>query len=162
MNSAPDRSTTCTRWRIPSASRKTGRTASHDIWSDSGTRRKLGDLVPAFMNAYYDSTGVPVVGVTRFRGGHHHRPVDAGNGSLYRSGEPLPGGKGLLNENEAYTLRHVYLVWCQGRKRRRRQYFEGRLLQRHAGTDGPPCAGQRGGAVPGHPHQQFRRRPEIR
>ena len=86
----------------------------YDIWSDSGTRRKLGDLVPAFMNAYYDSTGVPVVGVSASEGATTIDQWMPGTARYDDLVSRCQAAKDYLNENEAYTLRHVYLVWCQG------------------------------------------------
>ena len=86
----------------------------YDIWSDSGTRRKLGDLVPAFMNAYYDSTGVPVVGVSASEGATTIDQWMPGTARYVDLVSRCQAAKDYLNENEAYTLRHVYLVWCQG------------------------------------------------
>ena len=86
----------------------------YDIWSDSGTRRKLGDLVPAFMNAYYDNTGVPVVGVSASEGAttiEQWMPETVRYDDLVSR---CQAAKDYLNENAAYTLRHVYLIWCQG------------------------------------------------
>ena len=40
----------------------------YDIWADSGTRRKRGDLVPAFMNSYFETAGVAAVGVSASEG----------------------------------------------------------------------------------------------
>ena len=86
----------------------------YDIWSDSGTRRKLGDLVPAFMNAYYDSTGVPVVGASASEGATTIDQWMPGTARYVDLVSRCQAAKDYLNENEAYTLRHVYLVWCQG------------------------------------------------
>ena len=86
----------------------------YDIWSDSGTRRKLGDLVPAFMNAYYDSTGVPVVGVSASEGATTIDQWMPGTARYDDLVSRCQAAKDYLHENEAYTLRHVYLVWCQG------------------------------------------------
>lgn len=86
----------------------------YDIWPDSGIRRKLGDLVPAFVNAYYETTGVPVVGVSASEGGTIIEQWLPGTPRYEDLKERTRLAKEYLEASEDYELRHTYLVWCQG------------------------------------------------
>lgn len=86
----------------------------YDIWQDSGVRRKLGDLVPAFVNAYYETTGVPVVGVSASEGGTMISQWQPDTRRYKDLKERIRLAKEFLEGSEDYELRHTYLVWCQG------------------------------------------------
>ena len=86
----------------------------YDVWPDSGIRRKLGDLVPAFINAYYETTGVPVVGVSASEGGTRIRQWMPGSNRYEDLCDRICAAKEFLENSDAYELRHTYLIWCQG------------------------------------------------
>ena len=78
----------------------------------SGTKR-AGTLVPAFTNAYYENTGIPVVGVSCSRG-------STDTDFWMPRGKPLEdainrhlSAENWLREN-GYVIRNNYMVWLQG------------------------------------------------
>jgi hypothetical protein len=114
----------------------------YDVFS-SGEKAKTGSMVTAFINAYYEQTGVPVVGVSASKGGSRIAQwmPDARDGFLkdalerYRKAENYllnagigeNRGKALLQDSDKpqenvalslaegrYQIRHRYMVWCQG------------------------------------------------
>ncbi len=82
-----------------------------DRWGD--VNAKSGGLVPAFVNAWYERTGVPVVGVSASKGGS-------------AISEWAPGGKyhedmlarldaaGSFLKSEGIVVAHTYALFCQG------------------------------------------------
>ena len=78
-----------------------------------GSTSTRGSMVSAFANAYYDNTGVPIVGVFAAQG---NTGIDFW----------LPGGDAfeeVVNryrdakywlESNGYTVRNDFMVWCQG------------------------------------------------
>lgn len=82
---------------------------------DDGNK-KTGSMVSAFVNAYYKANGsVPIVGVSASVGGTRTSQWQISSAEGY-----LPD---LINRYNAavayltasgYTIRHKYLVWCQG------------------------------------------------
>lgn len=74
---------------------------------------KTGGLVAAFSNAYYDHSGVPIVGVSASKGG-------TAMTAWLPSGTLLPDAIARYNaaktylSGKGYTVRHSYLVWLQG------------------------------------------------
>lgn len=80
--------------------------------SGSGEDRRSGDMVAALMNAYYDKTGIPMVGVQASRGG---QATD-----YFLSSDVMGEMQSRFNEaaqyleNSGYTVRKKLLVWCQG------------------------------------------------
>ena len=85
-----------------------------DIWADSGTRRKLGDLVPAFMNSYFKTAGVPAVGVSASEGATVISQWLPGTNRYEDMKERASSARSFLQQSREYELRHTYFIWCQG------------------------------------------------
>lgn len=70
-----------------------------------------GSLIPAFVNAYFAKTKVPVIAVPA---------THAGSGSTSWAESRYKGAISRLNNSikvakkKGYTIRHVYMVWLQG------------------------------------------------
>ena len=86
----------------------------YDIWADSGTRRKLGDLVPAFMNSYFETTGVAAVGVSASEGATTIDQWLPGTDRYEDMKERAEAARAFLVQSGEYELRHTYVIWCQG------------------------------------------------
>ena len=78
----------------------------------SGTRR-AGTLVPAFTNAYYENTGVPVVGVSCSRGSTNTEFWMPGGKPLEDAVNRQLSAENWLREN-GYVVRNNFMVWLQG------------------------------------------------
>lgn len=78
--------------------------------SGAGEDRRSGDMVSALMSAYYDETGIPMVGVQASRGG---QPTDFFLGAMDEMQSRFNEAEEYL-ENAGYTIRKKLLVWCQG------------------------------------------------
>lgn len=74
---------------------------------------KSGSLVSAFMNAYYEETGIPIVGVSCSKGGSRIREWQPGGAYLNDGLMRYHRAKGWLTDN-GYRIRHCFLAWCQG------------------------------------------------
>lgn len=74
---------------------------------------KTGSLVTAFVNAYYEQTGVPVVGVSASKGGSAIAQWQPGGAFLTDAMGRFRDAVRYLDEN-GYELRHKYMLWCQG------------------------------------------------
>lgn len=95
---------------------------------DRGILERQGSLVTAFVNAYYEETGTPVVAVSASRGS------SSLNGWLNKglkedAAQRLQGAKECL-KGERVRIRHIYMVWFQGEadvnlKLTREEYKEG-------------------------------------
>lgn len=74
---------------------------------------KTGGSVPAFINDYFKKTLTPVIGVSASKGG-------TSSNNWQPSGSLLPDAINRLTtcvtwlETNGYTIRHKYMVWCQG------------------------------------------------
>ncbi len=78
--------------------------------SGQGVDRRSGDMVSSVMSAYYDKTGVPMVGVQASRGGQDTTYFINNMGEMQsRFNEAAD-----YLENAGYTIRKKLLVWCQG------------------------------------------------
>ncbi len=75
--------------------------------------RKTGSLVPAFVNAYYALSGVPVVGVSASKGGSPIREWLPGSPYLTDALARLDQAGRWLEKND-YAVRHIFVRWCQG------------------------------------------------
>lgn len=77
--------------------------------------RKTGDMVPAFVNAYYANNGhVPVVGVSASEGGSSSvewQPT-TGNNFVDLAARVALARTWLVDNG--YSIRHQYCLWCQG------------------------------------------------
>jgi hypothetical protein len=84
----------------------------NDSLINDGTM-KTGSMVTAFTNAYYKTTKIPIVGVSASQGGQSITTFQNNN-------DHLTGAINRLNTtvtwlaNNGYTIRHKYMVWCQG------------------------------------------------
>ncbi len=80
--------------------------------SDAAYDRRNGDMVSSVMKAYYDKSGVPVVGVQASRGGETTTYFLDDNvmtemTTRYKDAEVYLTAAG-------YTVRKKFMVWCQG------------------------------------------------
>ena len=108
----------------------------NDVFS-GGVKAKTGSMVTAFVNAYYEKTAVPVVGVSASKGGsriaqwmpdasdgflkdaleRYHRAVEfLENAGKQRVTTELPAVDRCERsaEIENIQIRHRYMLWCQG------------------------------------------------
>ena len=74
---------------------------------------KTGGPVPAFINAYYIATGVPVVGVSASEGGTTISQWQPEGARLTDAIDRLNGAVTFCTA-KGYIIRHKYMVWCQG------------------------------------------------
>lgn len=74
---------------------------------------KTGSMVSAFAIEYYKRTGVPIVGVSCSKGGTEIAWWAVDTKPLTDAVERHNLAKTWLEEN-GYTIRHDYMVWCQG------------------------------------------------
>ena len=74
---------------------------------------KTGSMVSAFAESYYSYTGVPIVGVSASEGGQSINFWANGSDGLNETISRYNSAKAYLLSN-SYTIRHNYLVWCQG------------------------------------------------
>ena len=75
--------------------------------------RKSGSMVTAFVNAYYEGTGVPVIGVSASKGGSRIREWQPGTPMLTDAANRLAAVKTFLAET-GIPIRHIFMLWCQG------------------------------------------------
>ena len=74
---------------------------------------KTGGSVPAFVNDYFKKTLTPIIGVSASKGA-------TSSSNWQPSGSLLPDAINRLTtcvtwlETNGYTIRHKYMVWCQG------------------------------------------------
>ena len=76
--------------------------------------RKTGSLVPAFCEAYYQSTQTPIVAVSASEGDTTVQDWGAGKGKLEDAAERLAAAVEFVGQSETYRVRRVLAVWCQG------------------------------------------------
>lgn len=98
---------------LSSVSEPFGKYENNDAINDnsgSGVDRRSGDMVSSLMNAYYDETGIPMVGVQASRGG---QPTDYFIGAMGEMQNRFNEAAEYL-EKCGYTIRKKLLVWCQG------------------------------------------------
>lgn len=86
----------------------------NDVFSD-GTLAKTGSMVAAFCNAYYEKLQVPIVAVSASKGGSHigQWQLESPEGYLPDALERYHAAVNFLMKS-GYTIRHRYMVWCQG------------------------------------------------
>ncbi len=75
---------------------------------------KTGSMVTAFVNAYYQNTGVPVVAISASKGGSSIVQWQPKGNFLRDVFKRLDDCLTYLSENTSIRVRHVYMVWCQG------------------------------------------------
>ncbi len=81
---------------------------------DSPFLERTGSLVSAFVNAYYEQTQTPVVGISASRGSAKMSTWLREGGLFLDAGQRLDACLQYLNENPDYKIRHIYMVWLQG------------------------------------------------
>ncbi len=96
---------------------------------------KTGSMVTAFANAYYQKTGIPIVGVSASKGGSRIDQWQPGGAFLEDTVSRLNAAEEYLNASH-YMVRHKFMLWCQGESdgdisRPGKQYREGfeRMLE---------------------------------
>lgn len=73
---------------------------------------RLGSLVTAFVNAYYEETGTPVVAISASRGSSSLNGWL--NKGLKEDAAARLGGAKEYMEMKHIPIRHIYMVWFQG------------------------------------------------
>lgn len=75
--------------------------------------KKTGSLVTAFVNAYYEKAGTPVLAISASKGGSEIARWQ-GNGDLLSDALRRWDRAEWYATDQQIPLRHRYLVWCQG------------------------------------------------
>lgn len=78
-----------------------------------GYKAKSGDMVPAFVNAYFEHTHVSIVGVSASEGGTRISLWQPGTARYTDALARFTAAVTWLEQN-GYTIRHKYMLWCQG------------------------------------------------
>lgn len=86
----------------------------NDTFENMTVFRKSGGMVSSFANAYYEKTGVPIVGVSCSEGATQIASWLPGTEKYDDLVNRYHLAKQFLAESKEFTLRHVLLVWCQG------------------------------------------------
>ena len=79
---------------------------------DTDICERNGSLVTAFVNAYYEETGTPVVAISASRGSSSLNGW-LNNGLKEEAASRLASAKQYLNSHKI-NARHIYMVWFQG------------------------------------------------
>lgn len=79
---------------------------------DDGTM-KTGSMVTSFANAYYKVTNTPIIAISASKGGTKVSQWTTGTSFMTDVIERLTSCINYLNNN-GYTIRHKFVVWCQG------------------------------------------------
>lgn len=74
---------------------------------------KTGSLVTSFVNAYYEKTRVPIVGVSASKGGSRIDCWQPGTGFLKDAIARMHAASAFLSANH-FLVRHSFMLWCQG------------------------------------------------
>lgn len=86
----------------------------NDVVIERGTPRKLGGLVSSFANSYYQTTGIPIVGVSASEGATRISEWLPGSELYNDAVDRIYKAKKYLNDTGFYRIGHTCLVWCQG------------------------------------------------
>ena len=78
-----------------------------------GYKAKTGDMIPAFVNAYFTHTRCPIVGVSASEGGTQIAYWVPGTARYTDAVSRFNSAITWLTSN-GYTIRHKYMLWCQG------------------------------------------------
>lgn len=78
-----------------------------------GINSKSGGLVPAFVNAWYEKTGVPVVGVSASKGGSAISEWTSGGRYHADMLCRLDAARSFL-KSQGIAVGHIYALFCQG------------------------------------------------
>lgn len=74
---------------------------------------KTGSMVAAFVNAYYERTKIPVVGLSASKGGSSILEWQPQTAYLTDARRRLDDARGFL-VSHGYEIRHIFMLWCQG------------------------------------------------
>lgn len=74
---------------------------------------KTGSMVTAFVNAYYEKTGIPVVGVSASKGGSRIDQWQPEGDFLNDAIARMKAAAVFLDDGH-YWIRHRFMLWCQG------------------------------------------------
>lgn len=74
---------------------------------------KTGSMVTAFINAYYSTTGIPIIGVSASKGGSHIGQWQ-GNGDFLSDALMRYDRAEYYLREQNIAVRHRYVLWCQG------------------------------------------------
>lgn len=74
---------------------------------------KTGSLVSAFVNAYYETAGVPVIAVSASKGGSKIASWLGNDDYLTDAVERFKKAEEYCRDNDI-VIRHRFMVWCQG------------------------------------------------
>ena len=80
---------------------------------NDGTK-KTGSLVSSFVEAYYQQTAVPIVGVSASQGGTSSTQWQPGGGKLEEASRRLSSCLDYLYSLDDISVRHIEMVWLQG------------------------------------------------
>lgn len=80
---------------------------------NDGTK-KTGSLVSAFVESYYQVTGVPIVGISASQGGTSSAQWQPGGGKLEEAEARLSSCLDYLYSLDDLAIRHIEMVWLQG------------------------------------------------
>lgn len=86
----------------------------NDTWENMTVFRKSGSMVSAFANAYLEKTGVPIVALSCSEGATIIDEWLPGTSRYEDMIDRFKRAYQFLDEEEAYSIRNVFLVWCQG------------------------------------------------
>ena len=79
---------------------------------------KTGSMMTSFTNEYFTRTGFPVIGISASKGGTTISQWQP-NGALLTDAIARLTACKTFAANHGYTLRHIYMIWCQGESEHR-------------------------------------------
>ena len=85
---------------------------------------RAGGLVSSFCESYYQSSGVPVVGVTASISGSAISQWEPGQKAYKEAVARLNSCVSYLEEQSDMTVRSINMVWCQGESDAYRTYYK--------------------------------------
>lgn len=77
-------------------------------------KAKTGSMVTAFVNAYYENTGVPVIAISASQGGTSILQWQMDGKLLPDALERLKECIDYIQDSPEYEIRHIYVAWNQG------------------------------------------------
>lgn len=75
--------------------------------------KKTGSLVSAFVNSYYETSGIPVIAVSASKGGSKIASWQGNNDYLSDAIRRFKKAEEYCEANDI-AIRHKFMVWCQG------------------------------------------------
>ena len=82
--------------------------------TEEGQYRKYGGMVSAFANSYYQTAGVPIIAVSSSEGNSCIDEWLPGTLFYEDSVNRINIAKYFVQTSSNFSLRNVYMVWCQG------------------------------------------------